>query len=267
MHILKVVPYNPNWPALFEEEAAKIKEALGKNCIHIHHIGSTSVPGLDAKPIIDMIPVVRDILKVNSSALEALGYIPQGEYGMAFRRLFHKGKTERTHHMHIWEEGNPEIDKHLLFRDYLIKNPIEAKRYADLKYQLIEETKARPNLTPQQINIHYMCNKDPFIREMRQKSGYEGLSIVQALMDDEWKSYHRIRGADENLGKIEIENHYHFVLIKCSDVIGMFHIELLDNGRAILHHLAIDMAYQNQGHEEMLRRLAEKWANHQGREI
>src|SRR5580698_1970268 len=85
---IEVVPYNPEWPQMFEAEAALIKKALGDNCIAIHHIGSTSIPGLSAKPIIDILPVVKDILKVDAKPIEALGYQAKGENGMAFRRYF-----------------------------------------------------------------------------------------------------------------------------------------------------------------------------------
>lgn len=134
---VKVVPYDGRWPELFTQEATKIRAALGKNCITIHHIGSTSVPGLSAKPIIDMVLGVKDILQVDAASLERLGYEGRGELGMLFRRYF----SNRVCHVHIWEEGNPEIDKHLIFKDYLIKNPDEAKRYEALKQRLAETFK------------------------------------------------------------------------------------------------------------------------------
>ena len=92
LKLIEVVPYEPNWPMEFEQEAGQIKKALGDNCIEIHHIGSTSIPNLAAKPIIDMIPVVLDISKVDSAnaAMQALGYEAKGEYGMLFRRYFQK---------------------------------------------------------------------------------------------------------------------------------------------------------------------------------
>lgn len=96
--LIQVVPYDPNWPIKFAEEAKEVKIALGRNCIKIHHIGSTSVPDLSAKPIIDMVPVVLDITKVDdiNTAMSALGYEAKGEYGMPFRRYFQKGGHQRT---------------------------------------------------------------------------------------------------------------------------------------------------------------------------
>src|SRR5436190_21363500 len=89
---IEVVPYNPAWPQLFEEEAAKIKQALGENCIAVHHIGSTAVPGLSTKPILDMSPVVLDIMRVDQAtpSMRSLGYEAKGEFGMLFRRFFTK---------------------------------------------------------------------------------------------------------------------------------------------------------------------------------
>ena len=110
---IKVVSYNANWPAMFEQESILIQNALGTNCLNIHHFGSTSVPGLCAKPIIDILPVVRNILEVDKAAkaMENLGYEAKGEYGIAFRRYFQKSKNVRTHNVHVYEEGDPEIDQ------------------------------------------------------------------------------------------------------------------------------------------------------------
>src|ERR1700691_4473702 len=96
---IEVIRYDPNWPAMFEQEATLIHRALGTNCLAIHHIGSTSVPGLSAKPIIDILPVVKNILDVDKATkvMEGMGYEAKGEYGVSFRRLFQKGKNIKTH--------------------------------------------------------------------------------------------------------------------------------------------------------------------------
>ncbi|MXJ74052.1 GNAT family N-acetyltransferase, partial [Escherichia coli] len=128
-------------PIQFEQEAEGIKKALGGNCIEIHHIGSTSVPGLAAKPIIDMIPVVLDISKVDSAnaAMQVLGYEAKGEYGIPFRRYFQKGYNLRTHHAHIFERGNSEIERHLKFRDWMRAHPEDREAYACLKQELAHQ--------------------------------------------------------------------------------------------------------------------------------
>lgn len=128
---IEVVEYNPNWPELFETEAKRIKEALGNNCIEIHHIGSTSIPRLSAKPVIDILPVVRDIREVDKTnkAMESLGYEAKGENGMAFRRYFQKGKNNRTHHVHVYQEADPEISRYLKFRDWMRSHASDAENY------------------------------------------------------------------------------------------------------------------------------------------
>lgn len=138
MKNLEVVPYNPKWPEMFASEAELIKQALGNNCLTIHHIGSTSVPGLSAKPLIDILPVVRDIQEVDKAtkSMEVLGYEAKGEHGIAFRRFFHKRKDARTHNVHIYQEGDPEISRYLKFRDWMRTHPDDAESYAKLKKEL-----------------------------------------------------------------------------------------------------------------------------------
>jgi len=113
---VKVVPYDPRWPEIFRAESIQIEQALGNNCSAIHHIGSTAIPGLSAKPIIDILPVVKDIVEVDAAtkAMEGLGYEAKGENGMAFRRFFQKGKEVRTHHVHVYEKEDPISPSHLI---------------------------------------------------------------------------------------------------------------------------------------------------------
>ena len=154
---IEVVEYTSSWPELFEVEAELIKRALGRNCIEIHHIGSTSIPGLSAKPVIDMLPVVRDIQEVDKAtkAMESLGYESKGEYGMAFRRYFQKGKNIRTHHVHVYQEANPEISRYLKFRDWMRSHTSDAENYGKLKLELAKKF-------PYDI-LQYCNGKDAFV--------------------------------------------------------------------------------------------------------
>ncbi|MCZ8517026.1 GrpB family protein [Paenibacillus filicis] len=129
-----VTEYSDNWRQKFSEESQKIKDILGNELIDIHHIGSTSVPGLKAKPIIDIMPVVKDIKKIDSfnKQMTGLGYECMGELGMKGRRYFRKGGDNRTHHVHVFQGDNKEdISRHLAVRDYLRIHPDEANRYGD----------------------------------------------------------------------------------------------------------------------------------------
>lgn len=160
-----VVDYDPRWEQQFQSEAKQIKAILKENCIAVHHIGSTSVKGLRAKPIIDIMPVVRDIslVDIHNRELEALGYESKGEYGIPGRRFFIKGGDNRSHHIHFFEVTNrAEIIRHLAFRDYLRSHPDAAREYAGLKAALAEAF-------PYDID-GYCSGKDAFVKAQEQKA-------------------------------------------------------------------------------------------------
>jgi len=134
-----VVPYDPVWPAAYEAEANQISSGLGSIITAIHHMGSTSVPGMVAKPTIDILLVDRDHaeLDANQHVLQDLGYQSMGEYGLPGRRYFRKLQGEvHLFHIHAYEEGHPDIARHLNFCDYLRNHPEEAGRYQALKLLL-----------------------------------------------------------------------------------------------------------------------------------
>jgi GrpB-like predicted nucleotidyltransferase (UPF0157 family) len=164
--IIVVVSYDPAWPGMFQEEAARIAAVFGDELLSIHHIGSTAVPGLAAKPIIDILPIVRNIEKVDSfnEEMTGLGYEPRGEYGIPGRRFFVKrnAEGERTHHVHAYEPDNPEVARHLDFRDYLTAHPEAAEQYAELKHTLAGQFR--------HDRESYTNSKTPFIREIEQKA-------------------------------------------------------------------------------------------------
>lgn len=141
MRKVSVEEYSADWKKRFEEEAILLQKVFGFEIQMIHHIGSTSVSGLSAKPIIDMMPVVRDITKIDvyNDAMIAIGYEPKGENGLSGRRYFQKGGNDRTHHIHIYEVGHPGIERHLAFRDYLCTHPNAKKKYGDLKEALAKQ--------------------------------------------------------------------------------------------------------------------------------
>ena len=119
---ITVVNYDPEWPRQFQAEAARIRAVLGDNCTAIYHIGSTAVPGLAAKPILDIMPVVENLEAVDRAApaFEAMGYEYLGEFGIPGRRYLRKGGDERTHQLHIFARTDrANITRHLAVRDYL----------------------------------------------------------------------------------------------------------------------------------------------------
>ena len=133
---ITVVDYNPLWPKKYEEEALLIKDILADNCVAIYHIGSTSVEGLAAKPIIDIMAAVRNLEKVDDAAeaFSKIGYEYLGEFGIAGRRYLRKGGDERTHQIHIFQtEDWTNIGRHLAFRDYMRTHKKERDEYAKIK--------------------------------------------------------------------------------------------------------------------------------------
>jgi len=118
----------------------KLRKILGAEIYKIYHIGSTSVDGLIAKPVIDIMPVVRDVNRVDdfNTAMIDIGYEPKGENGLPGRRFFQKGGDSRTHHIHFYEIGNTEIERHLAFRNYLRTHPDAVKKYGSLKKELAQ---------------------------------------------------------------------------------------------------------------------------------
>jgi GrpB-like predicted nucleotidyltransferase (UPF0157 family) len=162
---VKVVPHDPNCLKLFRAEANRIAAVLGQQVIAIHHIGSTAIPNISAKPIIDVLVEVHDIEKIDNFNKEMIkrGYQPKGEFGIPGRRFFIKGDdANRTHHIHTFQTGNPRIERHLNFRDYMIAHPEEAQTYGRLKEELARRF-------PEDIE-GYMAGKDRFIREIERKA-------------------------------------------------------------------------------------------------
>ena len=162
---IEVVPYDPDWPNLFKIEADRIIAVFGPEVVAIHHVGSTAIPNICAKPIIDVLVEVQDIEKIDDFNEEMVrqGYRPQGEFGIPGRRFFIKGDdATRTHHIHMFQTGNPEIERHLSFRDYMIAHPEEAQAYSRLKEELSQRF-------PHDIE-GYVAGKDGLIKEIDRKA-------------------------------------------------------------------------------------------------
>ena len=151
---------------MFEEERALILGVVGHAIIAIEHVSSTAVPGLGAKPVIDITAAVRR-LAVAEQCVEALqgigyGYVPAYEDVIPERRYFHKGPYQsRTHHLHMVELTSEFWERHLLFRDFLRANPDVAQEYEALKRQLAEQFGTD--------RVGYSEAKTPFIRAVEER--------------------------------------------------------------------------------------------------
>lgn len=162
---VEVVDYDPAWPEQYAAETAVLRQVFGDEIAAIHHVGSTAVPNLRAKPIIDILIEVHDITCVAAynDAMRALGYAPRGEYGLPGRRYFPKEiDGKRLVHVHIWQRGDPEVARHLIFRDYLRSHPDEARAYANFKAGLAAQF-------PESMN-DYVAGKDQFVKDLEQRA-------------------------------------------------------------------------------------------------
>jgi GrpB-like predicted nucleotidyltransferase (UPF0157 family) len=132
--------YDPDWARSYSEEARRIVDRLGPRIRDIQHIGSTAVPGLAAKPIIDIMVAMDEIVKIKDAIvadIAGLGYVNVPHDEDAQRLFFRKG-TPRTHHLHVVAFRSWGYWQHIMFRNYLIEHPISAEEYECLKRVLAD---------------------------------------------------------------------------------------------------------------------------------
>lgn len=170
-----VVDYDPAWPHIFAELAQVIAEAVGALALRIEHVGSTSVPGLAAKPIVDLNVVIEDraLLPDVVRALATLGYEHRGDQGIPGREAF-RGLTPNVprapgrsgdwppHHLYVCAQDNLEHHRQIAFRDYLRTHPDEAAAYGQLKRELAARH-------PHDIDA-YIAGKGPFIGDILRRA-------------------------------------------------------------------------------------------------
>jgi len=149
---VEILPYDPQWAVAFSNLSTALSQKLGRLALRIEHIGSTSIPGLASKPIIDL-DVVVETSHVNAAVqcLATIGYIHRGDLGIAGREAFSRessavprvGDTRiwPEHHLYVCGEESPELARHIRFRDQLRANPVLMTEYAKLKYELASRFK------------------------------------------------------------------------------------------------------------------------------
>ena len=162
-----VLPYDEQWKHDFLQIKAELTSVLGQLAIEIEHVGSTSVQGLSAKPIIDIDIVIKDYSGLENviSALGKIGYQHEGNLGIAGREAFkYDGKEHlRKHHLYVCPEDSPELKRHIAFRDYLQTHPEAVREYSHIKEEGAE-------LYPDDID-RYIEHKSPFIEKIYAEIG------------------------------------------------------------------------------------------------
>jgi GrpB-like predicted nucleotidyltransferase (UPF0157 family) len=153
--------YDPTWAELFESERQLLAGVFGGRAVAIEHVGSTSVPGLSAKPIVDVLIGLRELALSDEQieAMRGLGYEYLGEHGLPGRLFFRK--EPQTHHVHVVEHGGEHWDRQLTFRDALRNDEEERQRYDAFKRRLAAEGHTRDVYTEL---------KTPFIREVEARA-------------------------------------------------------------------------------------------------
>jgi GrpB-like predicted nucleotidyltransferase (UPF0157 family) len=160
---ITLAEYDPEWPRLFAREADRIRAVLGDTVRRIEHVGSTSVPGLAAKPIIDIVVLVPDSADEPSyaTALEAAGYVLTIREPKWFEHRVFKGPDTNIN-LHVYTFGEPEADKMVRFRDWLRANNADRDRYADVKRELAQRTWRHMQ--------HYANAKTAIVQEIMQRA-------------------------------------------------------------------------------------------------
>lgn len=162
---VKLVRRSPEWVRSFNREAAKIRRIFGEEALQLEHVGSTAIPGIPAKPIIDMALVVPSLKKAKRfvNRLKAIGYELKREDLRKERLFFAKGtEKKRTHYLHIGENGSGYVEDMILFRNYLRKHRSVARQYSELKAKLAERYSATREL--------YTAMKGKLVRDIVRKA-------------------------------------------------------------------------------------------------
>jgi GrpB-like predicted nucleotidyltransferase (UPF0157 family) len=166
-YVIELLAHDPAWAAFATCEAERLRVALGSVLVEVHHIGSTAIASIRAKPIVDLLPVVQSLTEIDAqrAAVEALGYVWWGEMGIEGRRyciLTDATTGRRVAQLHMFEVGSPQIARHVTFRDYLRAHPEEANVYEGEKLR----AQARH---PRDVNA-YNDAKGAWIRQCEERA-------------------------------------------------------------------------------------------------
>ena len=259
---IEIVDYSPEWPAIFEKEKSIILKALGENCVAVHHVGSTSVPNLIAKPKIDIIAVAKDRKRAIVD-LEKIEYLYKGEWNIPLQCGFAKRIGTHVNLHMFFEKDHPEIELNLAFRDYLRSHEDIKIAYENLKKEILNNEE---NAT-KQVKVGalwfplYTIRKRAFIDNILRKIGFNRLRVIKCLTETERnvaKQFSEIHFG--NLGvkdrlviDFEDENYEHFILYKGVDICGYANLQISQVPNIIL------IEVQNHKDESFFRNVIQKW--------
>ena len=172
MASIEVVAYDPAWPDLFERLRGPVWAVVGECALAVEHVGSTAVPGLAAKPIVDMTVVVRSGADVPRAIanLATIGYVHRGDLGIEGREAFRAPADLPAHHLYVCPAGTVPLRNHILLRDYLRAHPEAARQYGALKKKLAAQF---PD-----DSESYVAGKTDFIVAILRKLGFSPAQLA-----------------------------------------------------------------------------------------
>lgn len=261
---IELVPYNADWPQIFEQEALQIQKALDNYCIALHHVGSTAVPGLSAKPTIDIIGVVKNRSET-IHLLEKIDFEYMGEYTIPGHFGFRKRNSVKVN-LHVYEPAHPEIELNLLFRDYLRAHSEAREAYAKLKLHLVN----LPCSSEKQNSLFkgYTLGKDEFIRSILKQAGFQKLRMRICAHHAEWTASQHFRQkyffdkvpiADPYTWTFDHPQHAHLIFYQGVDIIGYAHVQFWPDKRAALRIIVIDENQRRKGLGKQFLKYIEQW--------
>lgn len=251
-----VVPYDPEWKNIFKDHEVELKTALGTICIAVYHVGSTSVPGLCAKPVVDIMCVVGD-LSAAVEVLPSLGYEAKGEFNLPLR-LFFSRKVPNDVHIHVVKANSGEIAWNLVFQDYLRANADARDLYARTKLDLIRENPDGFNMI-EGLFSEYTVKKGEIILEIAQRAGFNGFRFVIVANHNEIEAYKKLL----KLVKIDFSNKniFHLCLYKGVEVVAAACVEF---DRATQKAFVKALNALSLDYEQTLNDKIEEWAEFHG---
>lgn len=182
--MVAVNAYDEKWPQIFNNEALIIRDSLGEDCMSIHHIGSTAVLGLAAKPKIDII--AECVISTNVIIkIENIGYEYRGEWNIPGKMGFIKRKGADVN-LHVFPEGHPEVQGNLLFRDYLRQHERARDEYTLLKQKLLQDPDAMLKNKKSHNLPKYTIGKSEFILSVLKQCGFNSPRILRPSTDLDW---------------------------------------------------------------------------------
>jgi len=250
---ITLVPYNPEWPEQFEAERIQIAKALTGNCIAIHHIGSTAIPGLSAKPRIDIIiesPRPKEAIR----PLESLGFEYMGEFNIPFHYGFRR-RTGVEVNLHMYEPGHPEIALNLTFRDYLLKNPYVRDEYQEYKLELLSKEDAAEKGLCKLSN--YSARKGHLIRRTLEEADFYTPRITILSDDYEWNYVNMQEKIEDRCTPYPSPRHIYCMFYAGGEIVGYTYITKRSPEKYKIKRVFIEFEWQKQKNEFVS--LVEKW--------